>query len=444
MYLQSVWERGISPTDRPELTENLTADVAVIGAGMVGILTAFLLRRQGLCVVVLEADQIGSGVTRGTTAKITAQHGMIYHRLIAQLGSEIAGQYARANLLAVEQYANLILQEHIDCDFCRVSSYLYARSDARPLEREASAAKSLGLPVEFLPSAGLPFATVGAVRMHDQGQFHPLKFLYALSERLPVYCQTPVLELTSGRAETPHGSVQAKAIVVATHYPFLDLPGFYFAKMYQQRSYVLALADAPELGGMYYGAEDGYSMRDYQNLLLFGGCSHRVGKHPEGHCYQLLEQQAKLWFPEAKVVGRWSAQDCMTLDHLPYVGQYAPSAPGLYLASGFQKWGMTGSMAAAMLLCDLLTGRENAYAAAFTPNRFHLAASAKELAAHLGESVRGLTAGVFSKKERRCAHMGCRLQYNSDEDSWDCPCHGSRFGKDGALLDNPAEHGKRL
>ena len=276
----------------------------------------------------------------------------------------------------------------------------------------------------------MPFPTAGGVCFPHQAQFHPLKFLNGIVRDLAIYENTPVVSLTKSGAVTEHGTIQANAIIVCTHFPFLNRHGSYFLKLYQQRSYVLALKNAPNPEGMYLDArKNGLSFRHWGDTLLLGGGGHRTGK--KGGGWAELEAFAKTHYPDAKIVSRWATQDCMSLDGLPYIGQYSASTPNLYVATGFNKWGMTTSMAAAQLLTDLVCGKESPYATLFSPSR-------SMLRPQLGINAAEATLNLLTPARKRCPHLGCALKWNPQEHSWDCPCHGSRFSEDGQLLDNPS------
>lgn len=473
--LRAIWRREISLPERVPLRGDLEADAAVIGAGMAGVLIARELGARGIKTVVLEAAALGSGQTGNTTAKITAQHGLIYQRLIGQFGEEKARQYARANQQAVERYRQLA-RDGVECDFVDCPAYLYSQSEALSLEREAAACRKLGLEASFTVTTALPFPVKGAVRMEGQAMFHPLKFLKCAAEGLTLYEHTPVLAVRGNQLITPLGRVTAEHIVFAAHYPFLNFPGFYFARMHQDRSYVAAVEHAAELDGIYYGVDPGgLSFRNAGPFLLVGGGGHRTGRNQEGGQYRMLERRAKELWPACRAVARWSAQDCMTLDGVPYIGPFSPTRPQWYVATGFQKWGMTSSMVAAGLIADAICQESNPLAPVFSPRRFDWTA-ARNLAREGGVAVRNLTRAVFVRpglhldqltpghgavvswqgkkvgayKEEngdvhlvdpRCPHMGCQLTWNPEEKSWDCPCHGSRFDYDGNLIDNPAQTG---
>ena len=420
----------------------MVVQVVVIGAGMAGLLTAYMLKKMGLRVIVLEGATTAGGVTKNTTAKITSQHDLIYNKLIQSFGVERAAQYALANQRAIQQYRDIIWENKIDCDLETKNAYLYTLNDVKSLEDEMSAALTLNINAELTTETGLPFAVKGALKFADQAQFHPLKFLKAISADLEIYEHTMVTEIQGDVVITNHGRVTADQIVIATHFPFVNVPGWYFARMHQERSYVLALKNAAQVEGMYLGIDaDGYSFRNYGEFLLFGGEGHRTGRHPQSSCYENLRETARQLYPDSTETAAWSAQDCTTWDGVPYIGKFSSAVSNMFVATGFQKWGMTSSMAAAMILTDMICGKENDCADVFSPQRFKMSASIQNMMKDGAQSVAGLTSGAFSKASRRCAHLGCRLEWNPDEQTWDCPCHGSRYTQDGKLIGNPAIHG---
>ncbi len=426
--MDSVWTQTAQLPQFGPLPGDLHTDVLIIGGGMAGILCAYQLSRAGVGCALVEADRLCSGTTKNTTAKITFQHGLIYDKLIREFGTERARLYLACNQAALEQYRALC--RDIPCDFEEKDAYVYSRKDRKKLDRELAALERLGFAAQFAAELPLPFPVAGAVRFPRQAQFHPLKFAAAMVEGLQIFEHTKVLELAPGRAVTNRGVIRAEAIVAATHFPLLNKHGGYFLKLYQHRSYVLALRHAPDVGGMYLDEEEkGLSFRNVGDLLLLGGGSHRTGK--QGGGWKELDEFARSRFPGAQTAARWAAQDCMTLDGVPYVGPYAKNTSGLYVAAGFNKWGMTSAMAAAVTLTDQILGRDSPWTELFSPFRTVLR---PQLAVNGLESALGL----LTPSAPRCPHMGCALKYNAAEHSWDCPCHGSRFGEDGGLIDNPA------
>lgn len=423
----SLWTQTAKLPEFPQLQGNRKADVLVIGGGIAGLLCAKALQDEGVDVVVAEANRICSGITKDTTAKITAQHGLLYHKLLKKFGPELTSLYLSANLQAVEEYGRLC--RTIPCSFEQKDSFVYADSH-KELEQEYRALEALGYPAEFLSSVPMPLKSAGAVRFRRQGQFHPLNFLSHIARELEIYERTPIQELQGNTAISHHGQIQAEKIIVATHFPFLNTRGAYFLKLYQQRSYVLALQNAPDPVGMYIGSsENSLSFREHKGLLLLGGGGHRTGK--QGGGWALLQDFAQRHYPEAKPLFHWATQDCMTLDGLPYIGRYSKNTPNLFVITGFNKWGMTNAMAGAHLLRDLMLGHHNPYAQVVSPSR---SIWQPQLFVNAVET----TGNLLRLSKKRCPHLGCALKWNPQEHSWDCPCHGSRFTADGKLIDNPA------
>lgn len=426
--MNSVWEQTAVQPGFARLNGEIKTDVLIIGGGMAGILCAYMLHRAGVPYVLVEAKSIGSGITKNTTAKITSQHGLIYEKLIRKFGTEKAKQYLDANEAAIAKYREVCAG--IDCDFEEKPSFVYSLGDRAKIEKEIRSLEKLGFQAKFAERIPLPFYVAGAVRFDHQAQFHPLKFIFSIAAGLHIYEHTEVRQLIGNTAITDYGKIVAEKIIVATHFPFLNKHGSYFLKMYQQRSYVVALENAPDVGGMYIDeAEGGMSFRNYQDLLFVGGGGHRTGK--KGGNWRELQGFARRHYPDAAEQYRWATQDCMTLDGVPYIGPYSGSTENLYVATGFQKWGMTTSMAAAMILCDMVQSIKNPYAEVFSPSRSMLR---PQLAVNAIESVMNL----LTPTGKRCPHLGCALKWNAAERSWDCPCHGSRFTEEGKLIDNPA------
>ena len=432
--MDSVWIGSADRPHFPQLKENVKTDVLIIGGGIAGILCAYMLKNEGVDCILTEATQICGGVTEYTTAKITLQHGLIYDKLIKKFGRDKAQLYLKAQMTACIEYDRLCRQ--IDCDYEKKDSYVYSLGDRAKIEKEVEAINDLGLQADFCESIDLPFKVSGAVRVRDQAQFNPLKFIFELAKDLPIYENTKVLELMPNRAKTEQGTVDCRKIIVATHFPILNKHGGYFLKLYQHRSYVTALDGVQNVDGMYVDEDKkGLSFRNYGDLLLLGGGAHRTGK--QGGNWNELEAFARKNYPSARIVNKWATQDCMSLDGVPYIGQYSQKTPDVFVATGFNKWGMTSSMVSAMLLSDLVRGKESKYSPVFSPSRSMLSS---QLAVNIFESLIGL----LTPSVPRCPHLGCALKYNSAERSWDCPCHGSRFTESGKLINNPATDDKNM
>lgn len=425
----SLWMDQTKLRRFPVLEEDVKTDVLIIGGGMAGILCAYFLQEAGVNYILAEANRICDSTTGNTTAKITAQHGLIYEKLVSEWGEELAGMYLQANIRALEQYRRLC--NGIECHFTDEDSYIYSQNAQGKLEREIRALEKLHYDARFADALGLPFSVVGAVKFPGQAQFDPLMFVNGIAGGLHIFENTRIVSVKGQEAVTAKGQkITAEKMIFATHFPIVNTHGFYFVKMYQQRSYVIALKGAQRVKGMFLDeAQGGLSFRNAGDVLLLGGGGHRTGK--DGGCWQELRNFAAKYYPKSKERYHWAAQDCMTLDQIPYIGRYAGRGQQWYVATGFNKWGMTSAMAAAEILRDYVLGRENVFAPVFSPSRRMLKT---QLLANVVEAAADLTS--FSR--RRCPHMGCALRWNKAEHSWDCPCHGSRFTEEGVLLEDPA------
>ena len=389
--MESIWTKNTEKKDFEVLSGNQKTDTVVIGGGMAGVLTAYYLQQVGVPVIVLEANRVGSGQTRKTTAKITSQHNLIYEKLLRVFGKEKAIHYARANEKAIDAYEQLIEKEKIDCGFVRCSSFLFSRTGEVLLRAEEKAAEQLHLPVRYTQKTELPFSVAGALEFQNQAKFHPLHFLYHLADQLTVYEKTKVLRVDG----------------------------------------------------------NGLSFRSQGDILLFGGGSHRTGKNKKGGKYEMFREKAEEFWPGCRETACWSAQDAMTLDGVPYIGKFSGKKENWYVATGFGKWGMTSSMVSARLLTAEIIGHPFPEADIFSPQRKITGEAIKGLANHSIQMVMGMGKRLIPFPKRKnskgekvipvCPHMGCRLIWNPEEKTYECPCHGSRFDKEGHLLDDPAQ-----
>ena len=430
---ESVWQQDIKTEEFGSLSGNIKTDVLIIGGGLAGVLTARFLKEKGIDSIIAEGERVGFGTTKNTTGKITFQHGLIYDKLLRSFGKETASGYLAANKKALLRYEELC--KNIDCDFEHRDNYVYSLTDRQKCEDEVIALEKIGYKASFCDSTELPVKIAGAVKCNNQAQFNPMKFLSGISHGLNIYKNTRVLSVDGNTATTERGKITAEKIIVATHFPFLNLHGSYFLKLYQHRSYVLGLKGAQSLNGMYVDEEKtGLSFRNYGDLLLLGGGSHRTGS--KGGGWAELRHFAKKNYPDATEQYHWAAQDCMSLDGMAYIGNYSKNTPNVYAATGFNKWGMTGAMVAAMQLSDAVCGIKNEYAEVFSPSRSILKPQLLVNGAH---SV----VNLLMPTTKRCTHLGCALKWNPYEHSWDCSCHGSRFTADGKVLENPANKNLR-
>jgi len=489
----SVWMHPDSAMPKfGRLHGEIHADVAVLGGGLVGITTALMLQESGLTVALIEASRLGSGVSGHTTAKVSSQHGIGYATLRSRFGPDAAHTYGQANQVALEWIARRVEADAIDCDFRRRASYAYlpAGQSSSELVQETQAAIEAGLAASFVNSVPLPYATAGAVRFENQAEFHVRKYLGALVGQFTAaggraFEDSRATQVDSGDpclVKTPGGLIRAGMVVVATHYPFLDR-SLAFARVHPQRSYAMLCRvdrDPPE--GMFLsGSSPTRSIRsvplDGEELLLVGGEGHKPGTGGDTRLrYEALERFADEHWGVSSVEYRWSAQDNTSIDGLPLIGRVTPFDPRVLMATGFAKWGMTGGTAAAMILADECSGRANAWASLFDPRRLNVRAAAKtaikensetgyhmvrdrlvnrgarriedlapgegDIVRHAGEKVAGYRddGGGLIAVSTRCTHLGCQVNWNAAERSWDCPCHGSRFAPDGEVLQGPAVH----
>jgi glycine/D-amino acid oxidase-like deaminating enzyme/nitrite reductase/ring-hydroxylating ferredoxin subunit len=485
---ESIWSSTTPETSYSPLPGDRAVDVAVVGGGMTGLTAAEALSEAGAEVAVVEADRIARGVTGKTTAKLTAQHGLVYDDVRSEYDEDTARLYGEANQRAIDAVEARADRLDVDCGFARTDAYTYttARDRRETVADEVAAARASGLPAEFVEDVPLPVAVEGAVRVEDQARFHPRSYLLGLAESVVadgnhVYERTTARDVDTGsrpRVATDRGTLTADAVVVATHFPFVD-HRLFFARLFSHRSYVLAVraTDAPSEG--LYLRENGStrSVRTHadgdESLFLLGGEGHQTGQSDAEERYERLTRYANEQFDVVEIPYRWSTQDYSTPDGIPFVGRLGPTASDVYVATGFGGWGMTNGTVAGELLADLVLGRPNPYRGVFDPKRLSAAGVrtvVEENAGNAREFVEGWADGLSGGDDstpppgearvvRRggrptglyrdesgelhsvsavCTHMDCVLDWNEAETSWDCPCHGSRFDVDGDVLVGPA------
>jgi glycine/D-amino acid oxidase-like deaminating enzyme len=440
---RSLWFEGRNAPARPPLDRDITADVVVVGAGIVGLTTALLLEREGLQVAVLEMRHVAAGATGYNTAKLSSLHGLTYAQLESSLGRDKARLYGDANETGLARVFELAGELGIDCDLARKPNFTYSEdgADVDDLRQEAQTAGELGLPASYVEDVDLPFAVAGAVRFENQAEFHPVKYADGLAAALrgPLHEGTRVTGIGSGGVDTALGPrVAAGHIVIATHLSFLDR-GLYFARCHPERSYVVAGRGGDRPAGMYLSTESpAHSIRAHGDWLLVGGESHKTGQADVAERFQRLEAWARERFglePEL----RWATQDEMPVDGVPYVGRHDPLSGDVWVATGFKKWGLAMGTAAAELLTEQITGREHRWTELFDPNRLRPRASAVSFAKENANVAYHFVADRVAKRGNpRCTHMGCLLDWNRAEETWDCPCHGSRFSVAGEVIEGPA------
>ena len=491
---ESYWIASTEAKDYPSLDNDIDVDIAIVGGGMVGILTAYQLQKSDREIAILEGGKIVEGVTAYTTGKITSQHNLIYGKLIKQFGKELAQQYAQANQMAIREIKKIADENKIDCDYSIEPAFIYTQEKnyIKQIKEEVEGAKTLGIQATYIDEIPLSIPIKAGVRFDDQAQFHPRKLLLPLAEKIKskgvkIYEQSRVVELNEiedGKyiLTTSNGhNITANKVIIASHYPFYNKIAMYYTRIYQTRAYGIVIkAEEKFPGGMYINAEQpNRSLRrldtDQGEYILVVGDSHKTGQgESTNNHYNALIDFADNLFTIEDIPYRWSTQDCMTLDGVPYIGNFTDKTPNLYIATGFGKWGMTNSMVSSMLLNDLIVKGESPWEEIYNPSRKSIIPSAKEFSKQginvssnlIGGKIKrgtkdkkvergqgkiididGKKVGAYRDEDGKlhlvnltCTHMGCELNWNSAERSWDCPCHGSRFNVDGEILNGPAVH----
>ncbi|ART75285.1 FAD-dependent oxidoreductase [Sutcliffiella horikoshii] len=489
---EAYWRDSAPLPSFPTLNENKKTDVCVVGGGITGITTAYQLAQEGLKVILIDADQILNGTTGHTTAKVTSQHGLIYDEFLQHLGQEKAKLYYQANQEGLHFIRDLVDLKRIQCDFSEQNAYIYSQTeqDDQKVIKEFEAYQKLGIDGDLTYDIPFPIETKSVIVMKNQAQFHPLQYLKVLVDGIvekggEIYEHTVATDVEESRGlsvVTKNGAkIDCEYIVAGSHFPFYDGKGFFFTRMYAERSYVLAAKiekEPPE--GMYYSAgQPSRSLRyvtiDGEKVALIGGDGHRTGQGKDTlKHYEALKSFGEEVLGIKEILYRWSAQDLYTLDKVPYIGRITSGHPNIFIATGYRKWGMTNGTAAALLLQDLILGRKNAYEDLFSPSRFVADPSLKKfissnmnVAGHLIEGkldrpskkpedlgldeggvvmINGRRAGAYKNDkgevycvDTTCTHLGCEVEWNHGDRSWDCPCHGSRFSIHGDVLEGPAD-----
>lgn len=487
--MKSYWIDSANIKEFSKLNKNLDTDVCIIGGGITGLTTAYYLSKANVKTVLLEKNKICMQTTGKSTAKITSQHGLIYNYLIQSQGKEKAKQYFEANEQAIRNIEKIIKDENIDCDFEKQSAYVFARKEeeVNRIKDEIEAVKELGGKAKFVDNLELPFETFGAIEFENQAQFNPYKYVQELANSIKaeIYENTKVIDVKekAGYYEIiteDENIVTAKNIVIATHYPIINAPGYYFLKMYQSMSYAIGVETEQKLfDGMYISSDTpNLSLRTAKygdkRLLIIVGLDHKTGesKNLAGN-YEALERIAKEFYEDSKVVYKWCTEDCITLDKIPYVGKFSVLMPNVYVATGFNKWGISNSNVAANIIVDKILGIKNQYEEVFTSTRLKPIKNYQEMGNMLKQTgksliiekfeipkerlsdiekgeggiieINGTKVGVYKAEDGKifkinpvCSHLGCELSWNNLEKTWDCPCHGSRFSYDGKSIYTPS------
>lgn len=492
--MNSLWISDIEkeqPFNEKITQDKLETEVCIIGAGIFGLTCAYYLSKLGYKVIVLEKDKIGEKATGHTTGKITSQHGLFYDYLTNSYSQKFAKDYLFANEQAIKNIKKIIDEENIKCDFEYKNNYVYSTSkeDLISIKKEIKTVQNLGYDCEFVTKTGLPFETPGAICFKNQAQFHPLKYLSGLCKCIiknngNIFTNTTVYDVKKDENSyiicSKDLTVKSKYVIVATHYPFINFPGFYFTKMYQSTSYIIAVDPKKTLfNGMHITASNPVfffrtAMYKGKEIILVGGGEHKTGK-PTSYedSYGLLEKEVRKYYPDCEVLFRWNTRDCISLDKIPYIGTFSSMMPGVYVGTGFKKWGMTTSNVAANIVVDMICGKENKYSYLFDSTRLKPLKNIDEFKNILVQSTNSLLldklrspemkfdeiannsgsiievnnekVGIYKNPNGKiyavkpiCTHLGCLLSWNYVDKTWDCPCHGSRFSFDGKNLYDPA------
>lgn len=488
----SYWLDSTEKTNYPSLDKDINTDVVIIGGGIAGITSAYILKQRGLNVALLEVDNILEGTTARTTAKVTSQHNLMYNKLIKEMEEDYARKYLQANEDAIEFIKQIIKEKNIDCDFSELPAYVYTTDDKyiKDIKDEVKAVQKLGKDAIFVETLDLPFNVKGAMKFKNQAQFHPRKYLLKLAKEINsngsyIYENTKVVDIKDGNTvkviTSNENIISAKKVIIATHFPIENFRGLYFSRMYTERSYILGVLAKDSIpNGMYISVEKPIRSLRYQNyndkkMLLIGGDGHKTGQgeNTKNH-YNNLKKFAEENFQVESIPYRWSTQDCMPMDDIPFIGQITSNSENIFLSTGFKKWGMTNATAGAMILADIITNGKSPYSDVFSPSRFNIKGSISnfikenlnvgyefikgklktgnidiEVATGQGKVVdlNGKRVGFYKDTEGKtyivdttCTHLGCELSWNDAEKSWDCPCHGSRFSYDGTIIEGPALH----
>jgi len=487
----SYWIDNTKLKNFDTLNEDLECDVCVIGGGITGVSTAYKLAKQGLNVVILEREKLASKTTGFTTAKITSQHGLFYDYLINFKGIEYAKEYLEANEQAISDIKNIIDEENIDCDFEIQSNYVYTgdESEVPKFEKEIKSLQKLNFSAKYIKESPLPIKFLAGIEFPNQAQFNPRKYISGLCDSIiknngKIFENSKVYDVEKFEdgyiTLTKNNKVKSKYVVLACHYPFINTPGFYFLKMYQSTSYAIVADTKSKLfSGMYINTENPtLSFKTIKHgdkrLLLIGGNDHKTGQNIElKDRYEILEATTKNLYPDSEILYRWSTEDCISLDKIPYIGEFSKLMPNMYVATGYKKWGMTTSNIASNIIADKILGKENPYEDIFTATRLEPIKNRDELGNMIKQSVNSLiinkfkipeealetvendsgkiieidgkNVGVYRNKEGKiyavkpvCTHLGCLLKFNDLEKTWDCPCHGSRFDYEGNSIYAPS------
>lgn len=486
-----------------ELKKDIETDICIIGGGITGVSVSYYLNKYKIKNVILEKNRICNRTSGYSTAKVTSQHGLFYKYLIDSQGIEFAKKYYEANEEAIQNISQIIGKEDIDCNFKRESAYVFTQKieDVQKIKDEVQAVQSFGGKANYVEAQDIQINKINAgsdcrikalaaIQFPNQGMINPYKYVSELAKvcekgGTQIYENSKVMDFEEAEKGyniiLENGSrVKAKYVVIATKYPIVNFPGMYFLKMYQSTSNVIVIEPNGDLfEGLYINSEDPtISLRTIQekdaNLVVVAGFDHKTGSKIDlENGYHYLEKVAKSIYPNCKVKYRWNTEDCISLDKIPYIGEFSNTMSHVYVATGYNKWGITSSNVAANIIVDKIMGKESEYEEIFRATRLEPIKNHKEMGNILKESIHSLVlnklnmpeetekqiengqggiveidgekVGIYKNNQGEvfkvkpiCTHLGCELSWNNLDKTWDCPCHGSRYSYKGKLIYGPS------
>lgn len=448
----SLWLAGAESLSSTRLTGSIDCDVCIVGGGLTGVYTAYLLAKKGVNVALIEAnDSVAIATTGHSTGKLTPQHDAVYSKLLKAFSEEETKLYYRANMDAIERAI-----EHATVDiYQRADSYIYAQTDigAQTVKSEIEAYQRLGIPGLETNETELPFSVLTALKLESTIQIHPTNFAthfakLALSEGAKFYTNTRItrVEIDQNNVYCENGyKISYKNLVLATHYPIESFKGLMMAKLSIDRSYLLA-SKAPEmLKGQYISVDSPArtirtALVSNQPYFIYGGSSHKAGTQKDTQSYyETLEKEMVSIFDLPKPEFAWSAQDPDTADSVPYIGRITSSEPNVFVATGYRKWGLSSSLVAGEIISTAITDGRHPATDLFTPSRNQFGRTLLRMLKVIGFVTSSLAGGYLTRIEApKCTHLGCKTRWNEADDTWDCPCHGSRYDKFGNVIEGPA------
>ena len=487
--MDSIWLNEKVNGKYNRLDKNIETKVCIIGGGITGISIAYQLTKNNIEFVLLEKNNIVSKATPRTTAKITSQHGLMYNYLVNSYGTKFAKDYFYANEEAITDIKNIIEKENIECDFKKENSYVLTNDDSHVIniQKEVEAANKITSNVaEFVTNEKLPLEYKCGIKLKNQACFNPIKYINGLLKVInkdSIYENSGVYKISkSGKkyiVYTNNGVVKCDFVVIATKYPIKDIPGFYFLKMYQETSYVIAIKpnDEKRFEGIYISEDTPkISLRwckyNGEDVLLVGGNNNKTGENiPLKEKYNELEKIAIKIYPNCEVIYKWNTEDTISLDKIAYIGKFSCFCKNMFVATGYNKWGMTTSNIASRIIIDKILGKKNKYEHIYSSTRLNPIKNYKEMLNMLKTSINSLfinklkvknvnkvklnngtiykengnIIGIYIDENGKvykikpvCKHLGCLLKFNELDKTWDCPCHGSRYDYKGNVIYGPS------